>query len=172
MAKDFLSSLGDGIRRTMGIGVGGIEIELDRHTFSPGDTIDGTLLLHLDETTSARRLMISLIGTRDRMRVMKDKTQGDQFHRHRETVHKFEYQLAGEQIFIPGETRHTFSMKIPSSFKGVKPDIQGTGTVSNLLRIATNVASAASGLMQWKVVGYLDIPLRRNLKKKIDIIVD
>jgi hypothetical protein len=156
----------------MGIGVGSVELELERHTFAPGDRIDGTLILKLDETTSARRLMVGLIAKRDRMRVARDKVHGDSFHRYRDTVHRFEYQLVGEQIFVPGETRHGFSLKIPSSYQGMKARIQGEGTVSNLLRIASTVASTASGLVQWKVFGYLDLPLRRNLKKKVDIIVD
>ena len=56
-AKD----LHHGIKQTAGIGVGTVQVSLDRFDFRPGDTVAGSVKLALTEPMDADRLVVRLL---------------------------------------------------------------------------------------------------------------
>src|SRR5690348_15531541 len=95
MADDFLGTLGS----IVGIGVGAIELQLIKNHFIAGETIHGRVKLALTRATEAKRLVVGIRGTRERLTVVRDARGGRSQRRETETVYEFEHQLDGKRNY-------------------------------------------------------------------------
>jgi hypothetical protein len=178
MAKDWLkeagkafSKIGEGVvdvttravdeaRKTAGIGVGEVAIELDRYKLAPGDNVTGTIKLVLNEEIEAERLVVALIGTR--------RGDGDAD----ETFFELEHELGGADTYSDG----TYDLDIQIPDDAIAPTPSSQGFIGDLASIVTSgieaLASGSKRPARWQVVAGLDIPWRRNLKTRVDITIE
>jgi hypothetical protein len=168
MADSFFSKIGSALRTTAGVGVGSIEVVLERTSFAPGDVIRGRLVLTMAEEMRARRLVVRLHASRRTVSTSVD-ARGQRSRTHgRETVYKFDQELDGERAYPAGTSEHWFAISVPSDIGG-KIDIPGEGFVSDVARVVTAVAGAVRRPLEWKLIGFLHIPWKRDVKKASDI---
>ena len=180
MANDWLRDVGeaferigrgakavaDDVRKVVGIGVGTIKLELQQLDYTPGDVILGELRLQLSEPTDAKRVVVALVGTRDKTTY--DKVDGRRIPRtHTETVYELEREVGGEARYL--DEVLPFELVVPSDATAPRPEITSDGWVGDVARIVTSVASAVRKRIQWRVVAFVDIPWRRNVKARVHI---
>ena len=168
MANDLFSKLGNAIRTTVGVGVGSIDVRLETHAFDPGDAVEGTLVLDLQDRTAADKLYVKLLATRETTVTRKDSSGNKSRSTQSETIYEFELQLDGEKAYPKGLTEHRFSLEIPRDVDR-KLDISGSGIVNDVARVVSAVRDATRRPMQWQVIGVLHIPWKRNLEQKVGI---
>lgn len=174
MARDWLkeagkafSKIGEGVvsatsravdeaRKTAGIGVGEVAIELDRYKLHPGDSVTGTIKLVLNEDVEADRLVVALIGAR--------RGDGDADETFFELIHE----LAGADTYGSGE--YEFDIQIPDD--AIAPTPSSEGFIGDLAKTVEALAKGSKRPATWRVVAGLDIPWRRNIKSKVDITIE
>jgi hypothetical protein len=168
MASDIFSRIGSAIRTTTGVGVGSIEVLIERTTFAPGDAIRGRLILTVKEEIHAERLAVRLRASRRTVSTTVD-ARGQRSRTHgRDTVYSFDQEIDGERVYPAGTSEHWFAIAVPSDIGG-RIEIPGDGFVSEVARVVTAVADAARRPLEWKLVGFLHVPWKRNIKKSVDI---
>lgn len=168
-------SIGKGVRsgakelqQAAGIGVGKLELSLDRFDFRPGDSIVGTVRLALTEPMEAKRLIVSVVGTRERVGYEKDSAGHKRQTRDTEILWEFERELAGARTYRDQEYR--FDIAIPSDVHR-QAVIQSSGIIGDIARVVQSATSSGRMPARWRVLAELDIPWKRNIKHKVDITV-
>lgn len=174
MARDWLkeagkafTKIGEGVvsatsraveeaRKTAGIGVGEVAIELDRYKLHPGDSVTGKVKLALNEEVVADRLMVALVGTR--------RGDGDAD----ETFFELDHELAPGGTFMTGE--YPFDIEVPGD--AITPTPSSEGFIGDLAKTVEALARGSKRPARWRVVAGLDIPWRRNIKSKVDITIE
>lgn len=180
MATDWLKDVGaaferigrgaknvaDDVRKVVGIGVGSIHLELARFDFSSGDAIEGRLRLALSEPTDAKRVVVALTGTRDKTTYDKD-IDGRRVRRtFSETVYKLERELGAAGSYH--DELLPFKLVVPGDAVRPNPDIRSEGWVGDVARVVSSIASARNAI-QWRVIAFVDVPWRRNIRTHVDI---
>lgn len=166
--RDGAKDLHHGLKKTAGIGVGTLQIALDRFDFRPGDTVAGKVKLELTEAMDAERLVVRLIGTRERVSYEKNATGRQSQTKHTETLCDIERELDGARSYLDQDYR--FELAIPSDLdKGAK--ITQDGVLGDVARVVQSVVSAHHMPAAWRVEVTLDVPWKRNVSKKVDITV-
>ena len=173
MAKDWLkeagktfSKIGEGVvsatskavdeaRKTAGIGVGEVAIELDKYKLAPGDSVTGTIKLVLSEEVEAERLVVALVGTL--------RGDGDD-----ETFFELETELAGAQTYADGS--YPFDIQIPAD--AIAPTESSQGFIGDLAKTVEALASGSKRPAKWRVIAGLEIPWKRNIVSKVDITIE
>lgn len=157
-----------GLKQTAGIGVGTLQLSLDRFEYRPGDTVAGSVKLALTEPMNADRLVVKLIGTRQRVSYSKNAAGGQSQTTHTESLCELERELDGSRSYL--NESYSFELAIPSDIdKSAK--IVDNGVLGDVARVVQSVASAHHLPAAWHVEVTLDIPWKRNVKKKVDITV-
>ena len=146
----------DEARKTAGIGVGEVAIELDRYKLHPGESVKGTVKLALNEEVEADRLVVSLVGTR--------RGDGDDD----ETFFELTHELSGHDTYSGGE--YEFDIQIPDD--AITPTPSSEGFIGDLAKTVEALARGSKRPARWRVVAGLEIPWRRNLKSKVDITIE
>jgi hypothetical protein len=160
-------AVADDVRKVVGIGVGSIHLELQHLDFAPGDVIAGELRLALSEPTEAKRVVVALVGTRDRTIYDKD-AQGRRVPRtHRETVYRLERELGGAASYL--DEVLPFELLVPGDATSTSPKITAEGWIGDVARVVSSVASATRNAIQWRVTALVHIPWRRNVRTHVDI---
>lgn len=182
MADDLLNKLNAGfsrlgkhvragakeLKKTAGIGVGTMNLALDRFDFRPGDTITGTVKLALEEPMEAKNLTVRLTGSRERVGYERDASGKQTQTKHTETLCDMERELAGARSYH--RDSYSFELTIPSDID--KPiEVDSGGILGDVARVVQSVAQGRSLPASWRIVAKLDIPWKRNLEKKVDITV-
>jgi hypothetical protein len=177
MADDFLKKildtdvfhkLGHRMRTTVGLGVGSIDLELDKKTLSPGDTLRGTVKLNLKEPTEAKRLVLAIRATQGLVSYGKDASGGRSLKTDQLVVYRQNLELAGERTYSDGET-YQGELTLPADVLDREPEIPGT--IGQVARAISSVTSPRKLPLEWRVMALLDIPWKRNLKKVLDLAV-
>jgi hypothetical protein len=153
----------------LGIGLGKVNLTLERVVFKPGDTIRGHVSFTLKEPTPARRVAVGLYG-RQRV-VTSSMSNGTRTVGHRvDDVFKFEHQLAGEDIYTTGA--HNFEIVIPSyvlsGARGVQPP---DGPLGDMLRAISFLSPSKQFPVEWEIRAFVDIPFKINPKTAMSITV-
>jgi hypothetical protein len=158
MAESVWRSIGS----IVGIGVGSIDLMLVKHAFRPGETIQGRLLLKLEEPVDAKRLVVGVHATEERERWVTD-ARGQKV-RERETRTRFrvERELSGKGLFR--NDAWDFHLPLPGSAEIPAPE----GLLGDVVRL---VAAVARPQLEWRVYAFLDIPWKANVKAGTDISV-
>ena len=87
---------------------GKIEIKLSQFNFSPGDIIDGEIILRLKKPTQADSLQVGLIGEQRQTRY-----RGGRSSTSTKRVFDFQQNLDGKKEYQSGEKSYPFKIKVP-----------------------------------------------------------
>jgi hypothetical protein len=150
-----------------GIGVGSLEIQLERFGFYPGEAIRGRLVLALRPPQAARALVV---GLRARQRVVERyRSARENVLNHRnETVWEFERELAGAGTY--GEGSYPFELLVPGDvFHAETPP--PPGLLGDLARAVSFLQPQKRFPLQWTVFARVVRPFRVDVTKKIDVVV-
>jgi len=150
-----------------GIGVGSIEIQLERFGFYPGDTIRGQLVLKLREPQSARALVV---GLRARQRVVERyrSPRENVLNYRNETVWEFERELAGEGVYTEGS--YPFEILVPGDIFRAEA-APPPGILGDIARAVSFLQPQKRFPLQWQVFGFVSRPFKVDIKKQIDVVV-
>ena len=153
-------------KKVAGIGIGQIDLELPGGSaVQSGDTLSGTLRLTLTEPVEAKRLIVALRATRRQISFERgDDGKHDKVSR-KVTLHREVIELGGQRLYEGGD--FPFALYLPEL--GAKVD-QG-GVLGDVLRAAQALDDMRSSPVEWRLLGMLEIPWRRNLSKKLPISV-
>ncbi len=150
-----------------GIGVGTIEIQLERFGFYPGDPIRGQLVLKLRAPQEARAIVV---GLRARQRVV-DRVRSPRenvLNYRNETVWEFKRELAGEGVYSEGS--YPFELLVPSDIfhtDAAPPD----GLLGDIARVVSFLQPVKRFPLQWQVFAAVSRPFKVDVKKKVDVVV-
>ena len=142
-----------------------IILRLDKYDFKPGEEINGTIDLNLKKPVEARKLEVSLIGTRKTRRG--NNTSWEKFY-------SFEIPVSGPKEYQVES--HDFKMKIPTdllNYKNAQQAMQDS-LEDKLGSAGTFISAVTVGTSQvkWKLVAQLDVPKKLDVKAKQDIIIN
>lgn len=143
-----------------GFGKGKIGIVLDKHDYSPGEKIRGTLSLKVKKPVKANELRLEFIGERK-----STTTHGGKARHRTDHIYKFEMPLDGENEYS-GEKEYPFEISIPSDIldRGAKPE----GALGSALQAAQFLAGSFNRI-SWYVKASLDIPGGMDINKKVQL---
>ncbi len=151
------------MRKTVGVGVGGLSLELEKFHFHPGDSVLGSLVLELNEPIEANSLIIGIKGSQSTLG--DDGTVSEPARR----IYDFELELASSQTF---KSRcYDFELRIPNNAIEVDPGVRSGGVLGDVARVVSSVTTRQTDPVAWSVFAYLDIPWKRNLAESVDIAV-
>ena len=157
-----------GLKQTAGIGVGTIHVALERFDFRPGETVAGSVKLTLTEPMDAERLVVRLVGTRERVSYEKNAVGGQSQARHTENLCDIERELDGSRSYL--DESYSFELALPADIdKGA--EVTANGVLGDVARVVQSVQGAHYLPASWRVEATLHIPWKRNIHKKVDITV-
>jgi hypothetical protein len=154
----------------LGIGLGKVDLSLDRVVFKPGDTIRGRMKFSLKEPTPARRLAVGLYG-RQRAVSTSNGSGGVRTVGHRvDDVYKFEHVIAGEDLYTHGD--HGFEIVIPSYvLSGARGVDAPPGTLGDVVRAISFLSPQKQFPVEWEIRAFVDLPFKLNPKSSMSITI-
>jgi len=139
-----------------------ITLMLEKYNFNPGEMAKGNITINLKKPTYARKLQVSLIGTR---RVRKGNSWSWQ------QVYDFDMPVSGEKDYQNEQV--PFQLQIPPDILQAKTSQQAIQEgLQDKLGAAGSLISAVSvgtGVTKWKIRAQLDIPKKLDVKADQDI---
>ncbi|MBU0591768.1 hypothetical protein KKF81_06830 [Candidatus Micrarchaeota archaeon] len=144
-----------------GLGTGKIDIQIQKYNYSPGESIQGKVILKVDKNTNAKGVFVEVYGE-------KKVTSGYGKDRRTRTMRIFEFKqpLDGEKEYAKGEYSYDFSIKIPSDVMS-QPKIQD-GILGAAIG-AAQVLTASGSRVDWRLVANLDISMGLDVSKNIQL---
>ncbi|MFA6320115.1 MAG: hypothetical protein WC122_01975 [archaeon] len=142
----------------LGMGVGKIDIQLDKLNYSKGEEVVGKVVLDLKKKTKARGLKVTIFAETTSTKLT---TKG----MNRQTSRTFEFTnpLDSEKEYPTGLKEYEFKIKIPlDSVNNLE------GMPGQILQ-AVKFISTGSGSTKWFIEAKLDIPMGFDLHKKTQI---
>jgi hypothetical protein len=154
----------------LGIGLGKVDLSLDRVVFKPGDTIRGRMKFSLKEPTPARRLAVGLYG-KQRAISTSIGSGGVRTVGHRvDEVYKFEHVIAGEDLYTHGD--HGFEIVIPSYvLSGARGVDAPQGTLGDVVRAISFLSPQKQVPVEWEIRAFVDLPFKLNPKSSRSITI-
>jgi hypothetical protein len=143
---------------------GKLEIQLDKYSFSAGETITGTILANLKKPVHAKSFEVGLIGESDSTNYNVNKGGVSRSHSSR-NIFNFSYPIAGEGDYNPGMPPQKFQIKIPWDI--ISKVSTGSQVADNLIKTAMFV-TGNNRKVKWYVTGRLKIP-GMDLRKKVQV---
>ena len=146
-----------------GFGKKQIDVILEKFNFSPGETLKGKITLNLDKPVHAKQLKVALIG--ERISTIMERRPNGSTNPHQEKTYVFNFQmpLDGEKDYLQGE--YTFEIKIPTN---VLQNIPLEGKIGGILK-TIQALSMTGAKISWFVQANLDIPMKIDISKKVQI---
>ena len=151
---------------------GKIDVAVSRMHYYPGDTVSGSIRLALKKPVKARGVSVSLIGdewaTRRRIGIA---AGGPTIDINVRRVYDFRLDLDDEEKeYGPGQT-YPFEIRVPDDLLG---EGSRTSELAGRLGQMGQTAAELTGVMPqqriwWYLLAKLDIPRRRDVKKKVGI---
>ncbi len=148
-----------------GFGKGKIEINLPSYNYSPGDTIDGTVILKLNAPIKAKGIKIRILGNRKSSNIKSSAVPSSANRTNNSIVYDFTQPLDGE-IEYSGESSYNFKIKIPKNVL-TEPNIR-EGIMGTLVKSA-QILSGYNVTIDWHLITFLDIPMGLDVSKKVQI---
>jgi len=143
---------------------GKIEISLNNFNFSPGDSINGKIILNLKKPIQAKSLNVRLVAESSSN---KRTTLGNSKHTHSQKHILFDFiqPIDGEKTYSAGQTEYDFSIKVPEN---AVTNSTGNAIADNLIKSAGQVFFDNLSFIKWYVTTELDIA-GWNLSNKVQI---
>ena len=148
----------------LGLGAGKIDLNLNKLNFSAGETIDGEVILTLKKPVTAKRVYVKLFAHKEIREVSAGKRR-----KRIQTIFEFKQDLDGEKEYPAGTPlKYPFSLKVPA---GSSVGIADEGIKSAIGAIAqvANVFGTTTSTQKWYVEARLDLPMKFDVSKKIQI---
>jgi hypothetical protein len=154
---------------------GTMELQMDRLSFKPGESIEGTVRIKLKKPKQGKELSVTFIGKKEEKFVttsgVMSAQKGAGSQTKYSTIHKFKVPVAGEQEYSDGE--FFFSIPIPADIldahEGPRMSEDAQTGVAVLKAVAGGTTQTGSKL-KWKIKAELDLP-GLDMKKSQDIVV-
>jgi hypothetical protein len=169
VVRDTAVSTAEAVRTTAGVGVGSIAFDVSQVDYKPGDKVEGTVRLTLEEPTAADKLVVRLYATGTRTRYERESGSSSKTLVHeKETLYSFDLEVDGEKTYPAGENSYEFSIRIPvdTENEGSLPE---SGILSEIVKVASLFSRGAKHPTTWTLRTFLNIPWKRNLKKELAI---
>lgn len=134
-----------------GFGKGKIEIQLNNYNYSPGDTIEGTVVLSLKKPLIGNELSITIIGEKKVTQITGSSSMSRTIQ-----IFNFKQPLDGQKEYPAGEQPlvYPFRIKIPANMQTQQQMPEGTlGTVLK----AAQMFSGANSRVMWYLIARLDV---------------
>lgn len=135
---------------------------LEKYNFNSGEIVKGTITLNLKKPTYARKLQVSLIGTRKVRHENSWKWQ---------KVYDFDMPISGEKDYQKEQI--PFQLQIP-------PDILDPRTQQQAIQEGLELGAAGSlisavavgtGNTKWKIRAQLDVPKALDVKAENELLI-
>jgi len=139
-----------------------ITLMLEKFNFNPGEVAKGTITINLKKPTYARKLQVSLMGTRKVRRGTSTQWQ---------KVYDFDMPISGEKEYQSDTIQ--FQLPIPpdilsarSSQQAIQEGLQDKlGAAGSLI----SAVAVGTGQTKWKIRAQLDVPKALDVKADQDI---
>ena len=143
---------------------GRVKIRISNYNYSPGDTINGTVMLSLKKPISSKFLNIALKGVQRTTRPSRDSKGRSSTQTDYMDVFSFKQSLEDKKDYPIGEKEYSFKIKIPSNIiqKSINHPLAGT-LVSSM-----QMLSGTSSSIQWYLIAELETS-GFNLSDKVQI---
>ncbi len=149
----------------LGFGKGKIEILVDKYNFSPGDTINGKVVLKLKKPQKAKSLKIVFIGEKTTYETeYTNNHPRSSTHTHR--IYDFTQPLDGEKEYSTTETTYNFKIKISTNI--LERSIQESPLANTIIK-SLQILSNQNAQISWYLIAFLEIPLGIDVTKKLQI---
>lgn len=145
-----------------GLGSKKIDIIIGKTNFSSGEKITGTIKLSLDKSVKARALRVSVKAIKtERIK------SGGESRTSRHTLCDAKIDIDGEKEYPAGDVEYPFEIAVPVGITG-GPAFDGA--LGNAVKAASFLAGRSMRL-EWFLTANLDVPLKLDVSKKIQIFV-
>jgi len=142
-----------------GFGKGNVDIQLSKYSFSPGETMQGTIILKLNKPIKAKGFNIRLVCERKMTKLSASKMDTRIVK-----VFDFKQPLDKEKEYPAQELRYDFSIAIPRDSSSGLPK----GVIGSIVGVA-KFLSRESSSFNWYLLAALDIPMGFDVSKKVQI---
>jgi len=150
-----------------------ITIMVEKFNYNAGETIKGTIKVHLKKPMGGRKLTVSLIGmkiSRQSSIAVAPMAAGRGRHHHsssqHQVVYKFDIPLDGEKEYHNQD--YPFELPIPQDILSGNPTLDGKlGQASTAFRALTGISSQ----INWSVKAQLDVPKKIDIRKAQQIVI-
>jgi hypothetical protein len=146
---------------------GKIELILEKHSYSAGETIKGDIHLKLKKPIKARKIEIRLLG--QEKITTRHVSSGGGYHTrtHTYTICDVKIPLDGEKEYMKED--YNFELPIPPDVLNVsaRPD----GALGNVIKAAEYLSGRHRRLV-FNVIANLDIPMGLDVSKKQNIVIN
>lgn len=164
-AGESVAQAADDARKVAGIGVGEITITVDGPVYR-GEALRGWIKLTLPEPIAAERLVIALRAKRTRIPIENLRNK-QATPLQLEDVFDLAVDVAGERTYDNG-SMYAFSIDVPDK----EPEEKIGGLIGDALEAARAFKAMTETELRWRLVAWLEIPWKRNLKKEVAISVN
>ena len=158
------------MQNVFGFGVGKIEVSIPKKNFTPGEEINGTLLLTMKKPAKARGLFIKIFAEQ-RFREIRNQGGNQNSTEVIRVIYSFQQGLDSEKEYpvTSTPTAYPFTLVVPSGTNA--STTTPTSPLGNLQismgGFTLGSAAGPIGPPQWYLEGFLDLPLALDLKTKI-----
>jgi hypothetical protein len=144
---------------------GKIEIQLDKFNFTPGEVINGNVILNLKKTFNAKAMEVGLIGVSKSSQYRRNSSGGIKHSSSTQNIFEFYYPVDGEKDYNPGQVQYKFQIKIPENiFTNLST---GNRAIDSLVKSAMFVTGTNRNV-KWYVTGRLKIG-GFDIKKRVQV---
>jgi len=150
---------------------GSVEIELEKMSFSRGDTVRGKVKLKLDEPKDAEGMRLRIWGEK---KAPHTDSRGRRTTR-TENIYEFKVDLDGPRMYTAGEQVWDFELKIPEATQQDQLGESLAGQVAMGVVMAQQMMDGKAGMNQmsqpprWYLEANLDIPKGRDPSKRVQL---
>ncbi|MDQ7821590.1 MAG: zinc ribbon domain-containing protein [Candidatus Eremiobacteraeota bacterium] len=151
-----------------GIGLGSMDIQLEKYHYYCGERLRGRIILHLKAPAHAARLAAGLYAHRT-IRTRTVNSKGELATESRSVkVYEFEYNVDGTGEYQTCE--YPLELVIPLDACGEGPHLP-EGALGDIARVVAYFIDDWKSPVYWVVYGTLEIPWKAAIRKKVQITV-
>lgn len=147
----------------LGFGAGKIDLKLGKTVFSPGEMIQGNVILKVNKPTKANGVKVIINAVRRSTRYTSGRRTS-----YTETPYNFEQELDVEREYQAEERTYKFQLQVPEGI-GKKPDL-GNEALGQLVNVASMLTGSSSNIRR-NLTAKLDIPMGFDVSKTVQISV-
>lgn len=151
-----------GLLDKLGIGLGSMDLTLEKQNYKMGEPIRGRVVLKLNKPLAARELRVVLESV-EKTPVTEHSSRGTTTEWRTYTARRSELKIDGEKEYPKGQQEYQFELPTPApagsgAGGGIDGAIGAMGAVLNSMR-----------RLEWFVVGALDIPGGADVGKRVRV---
>ena len=152
-----------------GLGLGKMQVNLEKYNFVEGETIKGKISFNLKKPTQARAVKVGIYAKqkqRTRRPASTNRNVGPSTTTETITVYDFDQQLDGEKEYMNGD--YPFEIKVPTGVLAARPQAPD-GALGTVVKTLAYLGPQKRYPIQWELKAWLDIPMKFDVSKKVQI---